>query len=62
MKKSLYDIGDEIYYAGGKILIGTVVGVNETRWSDQEEADVTYVVSTLRGSLRRVSQKDVMQR
>ena len=62
MKKSLYDIGDEIYYACGKILIGTVIGINETRWSDQEESDVTYVVSTSLGRMRRVSQKDVLQR
>ena len=59
MKKKVYDLGDEIFYAGNNSLIGVVIGINETRWSDQELPDITYVVSTPRGTLRRVPQKDV---
>ena len=59
MRKKKYDVGDEIFYIGSDTPIGIVVGISETRWSDQDFSDITYVVSTPRGSLRRVPEKDV---
>ena len=59
MNKNIYKIGDEIFHDNSNKLIGTVVGIRETHWSGDDYNDIVYVISTPRGSLRNINEKDI---
>ena len=61
MKKAEYELGDTLYYKDTGLLAGKVIGVRETYWSMDDFSSVTYVVSTPRGRVRRISGDEIAQ-
>ncbi len=59
MDKSIYEIGDKIFYAESETLVGTVIAINETHWSCDQTTTVMYTVTTPFGRVRRVYEKDI---
>ena len=53
-----FEIGDRISSKEG-LELGVVIGIRSTKWSDSDFEDITYVISTPTGRIRRYSGKDL---